>query len=160
MKFARALLCSVAVSLVVGGIALARPAVNLHFSGHLLRRVHGKTELKPVEGVTLRQGDVVQYTIDAANSGDEAAVGLNAVGPVPAHMAYVSGSARAEQPAKIEYSVDGKNFSPHPTQLVKTAKGMVRKPVPPGDYVSVRFTALRPLPAKATFHYSYEVSVK
>lgn len=160
MKFGRALLCSVAISLVVGGVALARPIVKLHFSGHLLQNVHGKTVSKSVEGLTLRQGDVVEYTIDASNSGDEAAVGFNAVGPVPAHMAYVSGSARAEQPAKIEYSVDGKTFSAHPTQLVKTPKGTVRKPVPPSDYVSVRFTALKPLPAKATYHYRYEVRVK
>lgn len=160
MKFGRALLCSAAFLLAAGGAALAGPAVKLHFSGSLLQTIHGKTERKPVQGLTLHAGDVVEYAIDATNAGDQAALGFRTVGPVPAHMQYVSGSARAAQPAKIEYSIDGKTWSAQPAQVVKTARGTLRKAAAPATYVSVRFTAARPLAPKATFRYSYEVVVK
>lgn len=160
MKSVRALLCSTAICVVLTGVAAAKPAVKLHFSGSVVQHVDGKVALKPVTGLTLHQGDVVVYTIDAANAGTDAALGLSAVGPVPAHTEYVPGSARATQPARIEYSIDGKTWSEHPTVVVKTAHGAERKPAPASAYVSVRFTAGKPLAAKATFHYSYEVSVK
>jgi uncharacterized repeat protein (TIGR01451 family) len=160
MKLGRALLCSSAIFLLLGGFALARPAVNLHFSGALVQKVDGKVTRKPVQGLTLHAGDIVEYSIDATNGGDQAALGFSSVGPVPAHMQYVSGSARAAQPAAIEYSIDGKTWSAQPMQVVKTARGEQRKPAPASAYVSVRFTAQRPLAPKATFHYTYEVVVK
>jgi uncharacterized repeat protein (TIGR01451 family) len=160
MNIVRALFSSSAVFLLLSGIALARPAVNLHFSGALVQHVDGKVTLKPVQGLTLQAGDVVQYSIDATNNGDQAAMGFSSVGPVPAHMQYVSGSARAAQPASIEYSIDGKTWSAHPTEIVKTAHGDERKPAPASRYVSVRFTAKNALAPKATFHYTYEVVVK
>ena len=160
MRLARALLCSSAVFLLLGGFALARPVVSLHFSGALLQKIDGKVTRKPVQGLTLHVGDVVEYSIDATNGGDQAAIGFSSVGPVPAHMQYVSGSAHAAQPASIEYSIDGKTWSAHPMQVVKTAHGEQRKPAAPNTYVSVRFTAQRALAPKATYHYSYEVIVK
>lgn len=160
MKFGRALLCSAAFSLAVGGAALASPSVKLHFSGALVQTINGKTEHKPVQGLTLHAGDVVEYAIVAKNAGDQAALGFSTVGPVPAHMQYVAGSARAAQPSKIEYSTDGKTWSVQPVQIVKTAHGTIRKAADPATYVSVRFTAAKPLAPKATFQYSYEVVVK
>jgi uncharacterized repeat protein (TIGR01451 family) len=145
---------------MLNGIALARPVVNLHFAGALVQRVDGKVALKPVQGMTLHSGDVVQYSIDATNGGDQSALGFSTVGPVPAHMQYVSGSAHAAQPAAIEYSLDGKTWSARPMQTVKTAHGEERKPAPPSSYVSVRFTARTGLAPKATFHYTYQVVVK
>lgn len=160
MKLGRALLYSAVFLLVFAGVAAAAPSVKLHFSGSLLQTAGGKVERKPIEGLTLHQGDVVEYAIDAVNSGDQAALGFSTLGPVPAHMQYVSGSARAAQPARIEYSIDGKTWSPHPTQAVKTARGTVRKAAPASAYVSVRFTSEKPLAPRATFHYTYEVVVK
>jgi uncharacterized repeat protein (TIGR01451 family) len=160
MKAVRALLCSTAICVVLTGVAAAKPAVKLHFSGSVVEHVDGKIVLKPVAGLTLHQGDVVEYAIDAANAGDDAALGFSTLGPVPAHTEFVAGSAHAAQPARIEYSIDGKTWSAHPMQLVKTAQGMQRKPAPPSAYVSVRFTAIKPLAAKAAFHYTYEVTVK
>jgi uncharacterized repeat protein (TIGR01451 family) len=160
MKLGRALLSSTAVFLLLNGLAWARPLVSLHFSGALVQRVDGKVALKPVQGLTLHSGDVVQYTIDATNGGNQSALGFSTVGPVPSHMQYVSGSAHAAQPAAIEYSIDGKTWSARPMQTVKTARGEERKPAPPSAYVSVRFTAGKALAPKATFHYTYEVVVK
>src|SRR5690348_13541874 len=160
MKLVRSLFSGSEVLLLPTGIALARLAVNLHFGGALVQHVDGRVTLKPVQGLTLHPGDVVQYSIDATNNGDQAALGFSSVGPVPAHMQYVSGSARAAQPAAIEYSLDGKTWSAHPTQIVKTAHGDERKPAPASTYVSVRFTAKKALAPKATFHYTYEVVVK
>ncbi|HKU69015.1 MAG TPA: hypothetical protein VJP85_14690 [Candidatus Baltobacteraceae bacterium] len=160
MKLGRALLSSSAVFLLLGGLAFARPAVDLHLRGALVQKIDGKVTRKPVQGLTLRAGDVVEYSIDATNTGDQAAIGFSSVGPVPAHMEYVSGSAHAAQAAAIEYSIDGKTWSAHPFQIVKTPQGERRKPAAPGSYVSVRFTAKSALAPKATFHYTYEVVVK
>lgn len=160
MRLGRALLCGAAILLALSELAIASPSVKLHFSGSLVQKINGKTALKPVEGLALHGGDVVEYAIDATNSGDRAALGFSTVGPVPAHMQYVSGSARAAQPAKIEYSIDGKTWSAQPAQIVKTTHGTIRKAAPATAYVSVRFTSAKALPPKATFHYSYEVVVK
>lgn len=160
MNVGRALVYGAAFLLALGSAASAAPAVKLHFSGALVQKTNGKVQYKPIEGLTLHQGDVVEYAIDATNSGDQAALGFSTLGPVPAHMEYVSGSARAAQPARIEYSTDGKTWSPQPMQIVKTAHGTVKKAAPAAMYVSVRFTAQKALAPKATFHYSYEVVVK
>lgn len=160
MNVGRALFYSVAFLLVLGSVASAAPSVKLHFSGSLIQTTGGKVLHKPIQGLTLHQGDVVEYAIDATNSGDQAALGFTTVGPVPAHMQYVAGSARGEQPSRIEYSIDGKTWSPRPAQVVKTAHGSLRKPAPAALYVSVRFTAIKALAPKATFHYSYEAVVK
>jgi uncharacterized repeat protein (TIGR01451 family) len=160
MKTIRALLCSTVICVVLSGIALAKPAVKLHFSGVLVQNVNGKVQTKPVQGLTLHAGDVVRYTIDAKNDGDEAAFGFTAVGPVPAHTQYVSGSARGAQPAQIQYSLDGKAWASQPAVRVKTDRGMREKPAPASAYVSVRFTSLKPLQPKASAQYSYEVVVK
>jgi uncharacterized repeat protein (TIGR01451 family) len=160
MKFGRVLLFSGTVFLLLAGPAFARPTVNLHFSGALVQKIDGKVTRKPVQGLTLHTGDVVEYSIDATNTGDQAALGFSSVGPVPAHMQYVAASARAAQPAAIEYSVDGNTWSARPMRMTKTARGEQRRPAPPSAYVSVRFIATRALAPKATFHYSYEVVVK
>lgn len=160
MIVGRALVYSVAFLLALGSVASAAPSVKLHFSGSLVQKTNGKVQYKPIEGLTLRQGDVVEYAVDATNAGDQAALGVSTVGPVPAHMQYVSGSARAAQPARIEYSTDGKSWSVQPVQVVKTAHGSTKKPAPASAYVSVRFVAQKALAPKATFHYSYEVVVK
>jgi uncharacterized repeat protein (TIGR01451 family) len=158
MKLIRALLCSTAIFAVLTGTALAKPAVKLHFSGVLVQKVNGKMQTKPVQGLTLHAGDVVRYTIEAKNDGDEAALGFSTVGPVPAHTQFVAGSARAAQPSRIEYSLDGKGWAAQPMQNVKN--GAHEKPAPPSAYVSVRFTSVKPLQPKALASYTYEVIVK
>jgi uncharacterized repeat protein (TIGR01451 family) len=157
MKLMRALLCSTVIFAVLSGTALAKPAVKLHFSGVLVQKVNGKVRTKPIEGLTLHAGDVVRYTIDAKNDGDQAALGFSTVGPVPTHTQFVAGSARAAQPTRIDYSLDGKAWATQPMQRANDGR---EKPAPAATYVSVRFTSLKTLQPKAAAHYSYEVVVK
>ena len=146
--------------LQAGASVPSRPAVKLQLSGDLLAVSGGKAVATPVEKSVLKHGDVVRYTILATNSGAKPAVALSTVGPVPQRMEYVGGSASHAAGASVDYSLDGKTFSPQPTVTVNTSRGPVQKPASPDQYVAIRWTALKPLAPKARLRYTYEVRVK
>lgn len=161
MKPGRALIAVCFFACAAIAPALARPNVSVHLAGVLVQKTsNGQSKTTPIGGLTLRQGDVVRYSIDAGNGGDSAALDFSTVGRVPSRTQYVAGSASAPQATVVEYSLDGKSWSTRPMVEVKTAHGIVREPASVAKYVAVRFTAKRALAPKATFHYSYEVLVK
>ncbi len=112
-----------------------------------------------MQKAVLKKGDLVRYTIVASNAGAKPAVALSTVGPVPQRTEYVGGTAFG-QGALVEFSLDGKRFSTHPTIVVNTSRGPVEKPAPPEQYVAIRWTAQRALAPKHATRYSYEVRVK
>ena len=136
------------------------PVIKLQLSGDLLALSDGKTVATPVEKAVLKHGDLVRYTIGAANNGGKPAISLSTVGPVPPRMEYVDGSASHPAGASIKFSLDGKTFSAQPTVTVNTSRGPVQRPAPPDQYVAVRWIAQRPLAPKQRARYSYEVRVK
>lgn len=140
------------------GLASARPVVKLHLSGVLVQQNAGQTKETPVEGVVLKAGDLVRYTIVASNSGDSAAVKLIPVGQVPKATSFVPGSARGAD-ASTEYTLDGKTWSAHPMLSVKTASGVASKPADPSLYKAVRWVSKRALPPKKAFVFTYDVRV-
>ena len=142
-------------------LAFARPDVQVHLNGALVQKsANGHVTTTPVAGLTLHAGQTIVYTIDAQNAGSDAALDFSTAGAVPAHTQFVAGSVSAPAATTVEYSLDGKTWSAHPTIAVKTAHGVVHKAASPSQYVSIRFTAKHALAPRATFHYSYEVLVK
>jgi uncharacterized repeat protein (TIGR01451 family) len=161
MNLGRALTAVCFLACMAPALALARPDVKVHLSGALVQKTSGgQAKGTPIQGLTLHAGDVVRYSIDATNSGDDAALDFSTVGPVPTRTQFVAGSAAAPPATIVEYSLDGKSWSTRPAIDVKTAHGVVRRAASPAKYVAIRFTAKRALAPKATFHYSYEVLVK
>jgi uncharacterized repeat protein (TIGR01451 family) len=53
---------------------------------------------KEASGTTISPGDVLTYTIVASNTGTEDASAARLSDPIPAHTAYVTGSARTDPP--------------------------------------------------------------
>ncbi|MGZ6196282.1 MAG: hypothetical protein ACXWNL_01340 [Vulcanimicrobiaceae bacterium] len=139
-------------------LASARPVVKLHLKGVVVQQSEGRTSQTPVEGVVLKAGDLVRYTIAASNSGDSPALKLTPVGPVPKATSFVPGSARAAG-AFAEFTLDGKTWSAHPMLSTKTPNGIVAKPADPSLYRAVRWITKRALPPKSVFVYSYDVRV-
>lgn len=157
----RAILAVLFFTCAVPALALARPDVKVHLNGALVQKsANGRITSTLVGGLTLHAGQTILYTIDATNAGSDAALEFSTAGAVPAHTQFVMGSVSAPPATVVEYSLDGKTWSAHPTVAVKTAHGTVRKAASPSQYVSVRFSAKRALAPKANFHYSYEVLVK
>jgi uncharacterized repeat protein (TIGR01451 family) len=146
--------------MLASGALAAAPSVTLTLSGvAMVRQADGSFKEAPVADVTLKSGDKVRYSILAVNKGDAPALALTPQDPVPARMQYVANSATTG-PATPEFTLDGKTWSAHPTVLVKTANGQVRKPAPVSDYKAVRWVMTAPLPPKASVKFVYEAVVK
>ena len=150
-----------AAVLAVSGGALAAvpgPHVSLHLSGVLVQG--GKTAEKAVEKVSLKRGDRVRWTIVAENDGTKPALRLAPMDRVPQGMTFLAGSASSAVPAAVEYTLDGRTWSPRPTVKVTQPNGKVQtKPADPASYRAVRWVFARPLAAHERASVSFETRV-
>ena len=147
---------------LVPGIAVAKPAVKLTLAGSLVgKAADGHVTLTPVERVSLKPGDDVEYAITAVNGGDSAAMHLVPSAKIPAGTTYVEGSAKAPR-AHAEFSLDGgKTWSAQPTVTVKGPAGTtVVKKADVALYTAVRFVTDGALDAHQSFVSRYDVRVK
>lgn len=161
MMSGRALIAVGLLACATSAPAMARPDVKVHLGGVLVEKTaSGQSTTRPINGLTLHHGDVVRYSIDANNGGDEAALDFSTVGRVPARTQYVAGSASVPPATIVEYSLDGKTWSTRPMVDRKTSHGVVHEAASAAKFVAVRFTAKRALVPNAAFHYTYEVVVK
>lgn len=161
MNYKRSLTALCILAFTAPGIAVAKPQVSLHLSAFVLGIAHGKPTMTPLDNAahkSIGAGTRVRFVIEARNKGASAALHLTPSDPIPPRMTYVPGSAR-DGNSTIEFSLDGKTFSSHPTIKVKTAKGLVSKPADPSMYKAIRWITHVPLPAHRTFTYSYEAQV-
>ena len=82
------------------------------------------------------------------------------VDPIPKGMIYVPGSAAADHPARIEYSIDGgKSYSAQPTIQVVEEGRKVEKPAPRQLYTHVRWTVLGSLAPQARVMAEFRTQV-
>ncbi len=147
-----------AIFLCGAGPAAARPVVTLHLTGVLIEQNGDHTTQKPIEGLVLKPGDRVRYTIAARNTGTSPAIALVPIGPIPKATSYVPGSAHAAG-ATLQFTLDGKTWSPNPMFTVKTAAGLAKRPVSPSLYRAVRWVSHRALAPHKDVLFSYEVRV-
>lgn len=141
--------------------AVAKPMVALNLSGSVVGQgADGKPTLTPLQSTNPKPGDAIRWTVTARNNGDSAAAHLATVEKVPVGTVYVDGSARADG-AHVEFSLDGKTWSPSPTIQVKDADGkvVVRK-APPSTYVALRFVSDGALAPHAQTTSTYQTRVK
>jgi uncharacterized repeat protein (TIGR01451 family) len=137
----------------------ARPVVTVLLSG-MVEREKG---LVPVEAAaTVKQGEIMDWTITSTNEGNAPAHEYKAIGVVPTGTEFVAGSVSADGSAKVTYSIDnGKSFSAQPTIEEKQADGSTKKvPAPASMYTQIRYEWANPLNQGAKLNAFYKVRLK
>jgi uncharacterized repeat protein (TIGR01451 family) len=143
MKLLRLLL----VGIVSAALVSPRPATGQAQAPKALvitaHNVTGDTASGRENKAVARPGDVIRYALVFRNVNTGPVKNVQFVDPLPQGLVYVLGSARADQPVRVEYSIDGgKSYSAQPMiQLVEDGKN-VEKPAPREKYTHVRWTVL------------------
>lgn len=116
---------------------------------------------KKVAATTINPGDVIFYTLNYINSGDEAATSAVLDDPIPAGTVYIPGSAYGEG-AEIIFSIDGKTFK-KPSLLtyeIKNRNGSIEKrTASPEEYTHIRWV-IPQIAAGAKGHVGFQVRIK
>src|SRR3989449_4886494 len=111
-------------------------------------------------GAVARPGDVIRYALVFTNVTAGPVKNIQFVDPIPKGMIYVPGSAAADHPARIEYSIDGgKSYSAQPTIQVVEEGRKVEKPAPRQLYTHVRWTVLGSLATQARVMAEFRTQV-
>jgi uncharacterized repeat protein (TIGR01451 family) len=108
-----------------------------------------------------RPGDVLGYSLAFTNVTHGPVTKVQFVDPLPRGLVYQTGSARADKPVRIDYSIDsGKSYTARPTIVVVENGKRVEKPAPREAYTHIRWTVSGPLApgAQVTAGFQAEVS--
>jgi uncharacterized repeat protein (TIGR01451 family) len=113
------------------------------------------------QGSLVRPGDLLGYSLTFTNTNSSAVSNVQFVDPLPMGLVYEAGSARADKPVRIEYSIDGgKSYAARPMITVMEAGRPVEKAAPVQSYTHIRWTVTGPLDsgAQVTAGFQAEVS--
>ena len=108
-----------------------------------------------------KPGDVIRYGLVFTNVTAGPVKNIQFVDPIPAGMVYVLGSAAADRPVRLEYSIDGgKSYSAQPVIAVVQDGKTVEQLAPRERYTHVRWTVLGSLApgAKVTAEFRTQVN--
>ncbi|MEL6442006.1 MAG: hypothetical protein AAFQ80_22505 [Cyanobacteria bacterium J06621_8] len=97
-------------------------------------------ELK--DNAAVAPGDILRYTIEATNTGTEAAENLVVTQPISERMTYRLDSVASDSEAEVSYSIDqGETFVTEPTIEITQEDGtVVESPAPAEVYTHIRLT--------------------
>jgi uncharacterized repeat protein (TIGR01451 family) len=143
MKLLRLLLVGVisaVVALPQSAVAQAPAPKALVITAHNVTAEAASTR----KNATLaRPGDVIRYALVFTNVTAGPVKNIQFVDPLPKGLVYVLGSAKADTPAQLEYSIDGgKSYAAQPMiEVVENGK-KVQKPAAREQYTHVRWTVL------------------
>ncbi len=113
------------------------------------------------DGSMARPGDLLGYALAFTNTTRGTVNNVQFVDPLPKGLVYKTGSAGADKPVRIEYSIDGgRSYSARPMIAVMEAGRRVEKPAPAKSYTHIRWTVSGPLAsgAQVTAGFQAEVS--
>lgn len=144
--------------------AFAKPLISVSITAEKEVTVvkGGLKSTKKVAATTINPGDVIFYTLNYINSGNEAATSVVLDDPVPMGTVYIPGSAFGEG-AEITFSIDGgKNFK-KPSLLVYEVKGtngrVEKRTASPEEYTNIRWVMNR-IEAGAKGKVGFQVRIK
>lgn len=107
-----------------------------------------------------RPGDVLGYSLAFTNVTHGPVTNVQFVDPLPQGLVYRTGSARADKPVRIEYSIDGgKSYTARPTIVVVENGKRVEKPAPREAYTHIRWTVSGPLAPGAQVTAGFQAEV-
>ncbi len=116
---------------------------------------------KKIAATTINPGDVIFYTLNYINSGDNVATSVVLDDPIPVGTAYLPGTAYGEG-ADIIFSVDGKTFK-KPSLLtyeIKKRDGSLEKrTASPEEYTHIRWVIPK-IEAGARGNVGFQVRIK
>ncbi|HTG82047.1 MAG TPA: hypothetical protein VL949_08910 [Geobacteraceae bacterium] len=157
-------LITVLAALLLPLAAVAKPLVSVSITAEkevLVKKGDEKVK-KRVPATKIIPGNVVFYTVNYINSGDEAATDAIIDDPIPQGTVYIPGSATGEH-AEITFSIDGGKTFKKPTLLtyeVKNKDGSIEKrTASPEEYTHVRWT-ISTIPAGAKGTVGFKVRIK
>jgi len=140
--------------------ALAKPLLSVSMKAETDATVNNVTKRIPADKVN--SGDIVIYTINFVNTGDDMATNANLDDAIPAGTSYIPGSAFGEN-ADISYSIDGGKTYKKPTLLtyeISAPDGKMEKKVAsPEQYTNIRWTISK-IPAHGSGQVGFKVKVK
>ncbi len=112
------------------------------------------------DGAMARPGDVLGYSLAFTNRTSGRVNHVQFVDPLPKGLVYRTGSARADKPVRIEYSIDGgKSYTARPMIAVMEAGRRVEKPAPAESYTHIRWTVSGPLAAGAQVTAGFQAEI-
>ncbi|MEA2723318.1 MAG: hypothetical protein QOH59_1089 [Gemmatimonadales bacterium] len=112
------------------------------------------------DGVMARPGDLLGYSLAFTNTSKGTVSHVQFVDPLPQGLVYRAGTARADQPVRIEYSIDGgKTYAAEPTIEVMENGRKVVKPAPREAYSHIRWTVSGPLASGAQVTAGFQAQI-
>jgi len=128
--------------------AVAKPLVSVSITAEKEVTVvkNGQKTTKKIAATRIDPGDVIFYTMNFINSGDEAATGAVLDDPIPQGTVYLPGSAFGAG-AEITFSIDGGKSFKKPSLLiyeVKNPNGSIdKRTASPEEYTHIRWIISR-----------------
>ena len=142
-KIGKWLALTAIVAVCLPAIAWAKPAVAISIVAEKEVVVMEKEQkvVKRVAAEGVVPGDVIYYTINFVNKGEDAATNVVISDPIPQGTAYIPGSASENYP--LTFSIDGGKTFKKPSMLtyeLKTQEGKKEKiTASPESYTHIRW---------------------
>lgn len=157
-------LIAILAALLLPMAAFAKPLVSVSITAEKEVTVvkNGQKVAKKIAAARINPGDVIFYTLNFINSGDEAATNAVLDDPIPLGTVYLPGSAFGPG-AEITFSIDdGKTFK-KPSLLtyeVKNQNGaMEKRTASPEEYTHIRWV-IDKIDAGAKGTVGFQVKIK
>ena len=147
--------------LLLPSLALAAPDVQVAITAEKIVVVEegGKHIEKRVAASDVLPGDVIVYTLQYENKGDEAAQNVVLNDPIPQGTSYVVASAFSPA-AEVSFSIDGKTFKKPSllTYMVKKNGKTEQRKASPEQYTHIRWV-VKNIPAGKSGVVGFKVKV-
>jgi uncharacterized repeat protein (TIGR01451 family) len=163
MKKHVSLMAVLAVLLLPMG-AVAKPLVSVSITAEkeVTTVKNGQKTTRKIAATKIDAGDVVFYTMNYVNSGNEAATSVLLDDPIPQGTVYLPGSAFGAG-AEITFSIDGGKSFKKPSLLfyeLKNPNGAIEKrTASPEEYTHIRWVINR-IDAGARGTVGFQVKIK
>ena len=146
--------------LLLSGVVFAKALVSINMKAE--KEVVVNNVKQKVEATTVNSGEIIFYTLNYVNSGDDAATDAVLDDPIPQGTVYVDGSAFGKD-ADITFSIDGGKTFKKPSLLtyeIKLPDGKVEKKIAsPEQYTNIRWT-INTIPAGGKGQVGFRVKMK
>ena len=147
------------VFLTLSAEVLAKPLIAVSVKAEKEVIINKVSKVVPAD--TVNSGDVILYTLNYVNSGDESATSAFLDDPIPKGTVYVDGSAFGND-ADVTFSIDGGKTFKKPSMLtyeVKINGKMEKKIAFPEQYTNIRWT-VGVVPAQGSGQVGFKIRVK
>jgi len=147
------------VFLTLSAQAFAKPLISVSMKAE--KEVTVNNVKKKVAATTVDSGDVIFYTLNYVNSGNEAATNAVLDDPIPKGTVYLAGSAFGKD-ADITFSIDGGKTFKKPSLLtyeVKINNKIEKKTASAEQYSNIRWT-ISVVPAHGSGQIGFQVKVR